>query len=78
MLFDRWLEWCAEREISPLTAALAFARNLPGIERVVIGVDSAGQLQELVVAAAADAPQPPGDLCSEDRDLIEPSRWKLT
>jgi aryl-alcohol dehydrogenase-like predicted oxidoreductase len=77
-LFDRWLNWCSEQDISPLVAALAFARALPGVERLVIGVDSAGQLQEVIVAAAAQVPPPPQDLGCEDRDLIEPSRWKLT
>jgi aryl-alcohol dehydrogenase-like predicted oxidoreductase len=77
-LFDRWLEWCGTHEISPLVAALAFARNLPGVERLVVGVDSAEQLREVIVASAAQVPQQPEDLGCEDRDLIEPSRWKLT
>ncbi|HSY08587.1 MAG TPA: aldo/keto reductase [Steroidobacteraceae bacterium] len=77
-LFDRWREWCAKHDSSPLAVALAFARNLPGIERLVIGVDSAGQLQEVIGAAATVVPAPPEDLCSEDLELIEPSRWKVT
>jgi hypothetical protein len=77
-LFDRWLNWCGQQHSTPLMAAVAFARSLPGVERLVIGVDSARQLQEIVVAAEADMPIPPEELCSEDLDLIEPSRWNLT
>jgi aryl-alcohol dehydrogenase-like predicted oxidoreductase len=76
-LFDRWLKWCGEQHTSPLVAALAFARSLHGVERLVVGVDSTGQLQEIIVACAAQLPPPPADLRCEDRDLIEPSRWRL-
>ena len=76
-LFDRWLKWCGEQHTSPLVAALAYARSLNGVERLVVGVESAGQLQEIIVAAAAQLPSPPADFGCEDRDLIEPSRWRF-
>jgi aryl-alcohol dehydrogenase-like predicted oxidoreductase len=76
-MLDRWLAWCADNELAPLEAAIGFAQGLPGVERVVVGVDSLSQLEQ-ILAAAAGAAAPPDDLCSDDRDLIEPSRWKLT
>jgi aryl-alcohol dehydrogenase-like predicted oxidoreductase len=77
-LLDRWVGWCDRNETSPLQAALAFARGLPSVERLVVGVDSVAQLDEILAAAAANVALPPGDLFSEDRDLIDPSCWKLT
>jgi aryl-alcohol dehydrogenase-like predicted oxidoreductase len=76
-LLDRWLGWCAKQACTPLRAALAFAMARPGVEKVVVGVDSVAQLEE-ILAAAAPALLPPDNFISEDRDLIEPSRWKLS
>lgn len=74
-LLDRWSRWCGERAISPLQGALAYALQLPAVERVVIGVDSAAHLEEVLALAARPAPSPPEDLSTEDRGLIDPSRW---
>ncbi|MGB6604147.1 MAG: aldo/keto reductase [Steroidobacteraceae bacterium] len=74
---DHWLGWCAAQGESPLQLALAFGCGLPGVERVVVGVESVGQLRELLAAAARAAPAPPQELCCEDPGLIEPRRWEL-
>ncbi len=77
-LLDRWLHWCVEHEVTPPQAALGFVLSQPGIERLVVGVDSSTQLEEILAATSADVAALPEDLYSEDRDLVEPSRWKLT
>lgn len=77
-LLDAWSTWCAAHGVSALAAALAYVCRLSGVERVVVGVDSVGQLQEILHAACADAPSPPAELFSEDLELLEPSRWRLT
>jgi len=77
-LLDRWLEWCRAQAVAPLAAALAFARTLPGVERVVVGVDSCAQLRALLEAARCGALPPPDDLCSTERELLEPWRWRAT
>lgn len=76
-LLDRWSSWCSEHSVPPLQAALACARRLTGVERLVVGVDSVTQLQEVLAADSLDAPVPPDELLSEDRELIEPSHWRL-
>jgi aryl-alcohol dehydrogenase-like predicted oxidoreductase len=75
-LLDRWLDWCTAHGVSPLRAALGFACALPGVERVVVGVDSIAQLREILEAVRASAPAPPDDLYSADCELLEPSRWQ--
>jgi aryl-alcohol dehydrogenase-like predicted oxidoreductase len=77
-LLARWTRWCDEHAVTPLQGALAFAGSVPGIERLVVGVDSVSQWDEISRAESAGGPVPPEDLFSEDVDLIEPSRWKLT
>jgi aryl-alcohol dehydrogenase-like predicted oxidoreductase len=77
-LLDRWLTWCVANDCSPLAAALAFAQGHPGVECCVVGVDSVAQLRDIFAANATECPPVPGELVSEDRDLIEPGRWRLS
>jgi len=76
-LLDRWLGWCREQSLTPLSAAMGFVLTQPGISRVIVGVDSTDQLQEILAAARPGQKQPPADLFSEDVGLIDPSHWKL-
>jgi aryl-alcohol dehydrogenase-like predicted oxidoreductase len=76
-LLDRWLNWCNANEVLPIEAALAFAQSVPGVERLIVGVDSAEQWEEVLAASVASTTLPPEDFASEDPDLIEPSRWIL-
>ena len=47
-----------------------------GIDKVIVGVDSLAQLDE-ILAAAVPIESVPDDLFSEDLYLIEPSRWNI-
>ena len=77
-LLDSWLEWCRCHQTTPLHAALRFALGQSGVERVVIGVDSDDQLQQILEGLEGDAAPVPHELWSDDRDLIEPTHWRLT
>jgi len=77
VILDRWVAWCDGRGVSPLRGALSFVRALPGIEFAVVCVDSAKHLEEVLALSAVAEPLPPDDMFSEDRDLIDPSRWKV-
>jgi hypothetical protein len=75
MLWDVWREWLTANRLSPLQASLGFALAQTEIDRVIVGVDTVHQLQEILAAADASAPTPPIELNCEDNDLINPSRW---
>jgi hypothetical protein len=77
-LLDRWATWCKENQVAPLHGALAFVCGLPGVERFVIGVDSAAHLQEILGLEPTPAPVPPEDMYCDDKELIDPSRWRAT
>lgn len=77
-LLDNWHHWCMCEGISPLQGALSHALGLPGIERVVVGVDSLEQLREIVLAAGTQSPPLHSSFASSALELIEPSRWNLT
>ncbi len=83
--FDRWsgslaewMSWCESESLSPLQASLGFVLAQPEIDRVVVGVDSAEHLEEILAVADIQVAPAPDTLASHDLDLINPSRWKLS
>lgn len=74
-IWERWHGWLAGRPESAVAACLAFPLSFPEIDRVVVGADSAGQLRQLLAAAAAPLPDDLPDLASENDALINPSNW---
>ena len=74
-LFDRWHAWLQENRFTAAEACLAFVASLPLIERVVVGVDSRDQLQELLRASVQEPPEQMPDLRCDDERLINPSNW---
>jgi hypothetical protein len=76
-LWEMWTAWLRESGQSALQACLGFSQSHPEIHRVLVGVDSEQQLQEIVAAAQAPYIPPPPGLYSDDLDLINPSRWNL-
>jgi aryl-alcohol dehydrogenase-like predicted oxidoreductase len=76
-VLDAWHAWCAAQQISPLQAALQFACSYSEVERIVLGFDTALQLQEVAACAKFPAVAVPAEFSSGDVNLIDPSRWKL-
>ena len=74
LLYD-WDSWLLEVGLSPLQACLRYVLSVPGIAKIVVGVDSPRQLEDVLSAAAGPAPAVPARLCSVDLDLLNPSRW---
>ena len=73
-LFDRWHVWLADAHSSAAEACLAFV-NHPMIDRVVVGVDSITQLNEILQAATNPPMAKLPDLAFNDSNLINPSMW---
>ncbi|MDW5443923.1 aldo/keto reductase [Polaromonas sp. SM01] len=76
-LWSKWDEWLAEEQLSPLQASLMFALSHPEIDRVIVGVDGASHLAEILSAPTADLIDFPNSLESSDLRLINPTQWKL-
>ena len=77
-LLNRWSNWCEDQNISPLIAALNFAVSEPRLEKVVVGVESASQLAEIIAGLKEKPSISAPDIASEALDLIDPSHWKLS
>jgi hypothetical protein len=61
--------------VAPLAACVGFALSRAAISRVVVGVDSAAQLEQMLVAARVTVPKVPDELACDDPELLNPSRW---
>jgi hypothetical protein len=74
-LWNCWHNWLDEQGISALEACLGFTLANRQFERVIVGVDSLPQLEEILAATGRATAIPPETLATEDLDLINPSRW---
>lgn len=74
-LWRHWSAWLAATDQTASAACLGFVAAFPGIDRVVVGVDSTAQLRELVKLSACVRPGIPPGIESYDPDLINPSHW---
>jgi len=74
-LWSEWHEWLKKNNISPLQACLGFALAQPEIDRVIVGMDSVQQLQEILTVTNVSIPQPPFELIYDHKELLNPSNW---
>jgi aryl-alcohol dehydrogenase-like predicted oxidoreductase len=74
-LWAAWHAWLRDVSCSPLPAALGHVLSFPEISRVIVGVDSLGQLEGILRYASARQGVAPQVLMSDDLDLIDPTRW---
>ncbi len=75
-LWDQWYEKLKVQGVSPLAASLAYPLSFEQVDKVIVGVDSAPQLLE-ILQAAKNANEGPDTsfMCSADLDLINPYNW---
>lgn len=74
-LWENWSHWLAENCLTPLQACMCYAMAFSQISKVVVGVESASQLEQIMTAASGVLPPIPESLQSHDHDLLDPSRW---
>jgi aryl-alcohol dehydrogenase-like predicted oxidoreductase len=72
-----WRKALAEAGAEPLSAALAFVLAQPAVRRAVIGVHSAAHLSACLAAAQASPRLDYAYFACDDRDVIDPRRWKV-
>jgi len=82
--FSRWAnlwekldEWRSSNNLTALSSCLCYPLSIEGIDKVIVGVDSAEHFAEILSASEVLAPKISCDISSEDPDLINPSRWKI-
>lgn len=76
-LLSKYDEWIAGEKLTPLQACLGYLNTCPAIEKIVVGVDTAHQLREIVSSINEPSPLPPIHLQTNDLNLINPALWKI-
>jgi aryl-alcohol dehydrogenase-like predicted oxidoreductase len=74
-LWEKWRTWLEQSGLTPLAACAAFVLSRRKIGRIVVGIDSLQQLQEVLQATRSIATDFPSSLACDDPDLVEPWRW---
>lgn len=72
-LLMAWHAHCADQGQTPLARALSAAQSAP-LDRLVIGVQSARELLEILETETKPAPLPP-HLLTDDPGLLNPALW---
>jgi aryl-alcohol dehydrogenase-like predicted oxidoreductase len=73
-LWDKWHLKLIESRVSALAACLAYPLSLPGVDRVILGVNSCGHLQEIINASITHDIDT-SFMTSSDSQLINPALW---
>lgn len=74
-LWTSWYSWLEGVGITPLQAALGHVLSFPQVDRIVVGVDSLQQLNEILKYSSGTGMLAPAALATNDPDLINPARW---
>jgi len=74
-LWKLWHEWLNDNQITALEATIRHAISTSEISKVLVGVHSKKQLEEIVIASNGVLPSIPADLLTNDLNLLNPSNW---
>ena len=75
-LWKMWHEWLNDNRITALEATLRYALSIKEISKVIVGVDSKDQLEQIVISSEGILPKIPLELFTNDVNLLNPSNWK--
>ena len=75
-IWNCWDNWLEETKQRPLDACLRYVISRPEIEKVVVGVSSSADLQEILESSITDEFfSLPDGLSNIDDELLDPSNW---
>jgi aryl-alcohol dehydrogenase-like predicted oxidoreductase len=82
--FDRWPDlwgeyddWLVTTGLTRLQACVRYPLSFPDISKVVIGVDNADQLHDIVSASRGPVPEIRNEFRTDEPELLNPARWAL-
>ena len=74
-IWREWDAWLENEGLTPVQACLRYLMNLPQIDRVVVGVDTVVQLDQIIAAADGTLATLPEFDTLQDVRLINPASW---
>lgn len=74
-LWDTWHNWLISNGLTAAEASLGYVFSFREVDRVVVGVDTSEQLNQLIQVARVSLNASFPDISSLDEKLINPSHW---
>lgn len=74
-LFDKWDSWLLNNHISATQACISFVKKFTQIDKIIVGVESVKQLNELIFASQNLSNFVWPEINCTDESLINPSNW---
>ena len=75
LLWDRWYAWLDEQNVTALEACLGFTISNLKVDRVLVGIDSLVQLEEIIEASQKQEIIVPHSFATDDTQLLNPVNW---
>jgi len=76
-IFQEYDNWLLNNSLSPLTACLQYALSLPEVDRIIVGVDSLQQLEQIIQASTYKPLSFPNSFSCDDERLVNPASWRI-
>ena len=74
-LWNVWDGWLNKNRLTPLEATIRYVASIQEISKIIIGVDSISQLEEIINAMQGVLPEVPDELATNDTALLNPANW---
>jgi aryl-alcohol dehydrogenase-like predicted oxidoreductase len=74
-VWSEWSRWLDVTGLTPLQACLGYVLGIAEVDKVVVGIDSAAQFNDILRASHARLSNFPNWQYPVDTDLINPGRW---
>lgn len=76
-IWDEWSRWLEYTGLSPLQACLGYVLNISAVDKVLVGLDSVAQLNEIISVCQSQfkLPSLPNWQLPIATELISPVRW---
>ena len=74
-IWVEWSRWLEQTGLTPLQACLAYVLGVAEVDKVVVGVDSLKQLNQIFIASKAVLPSLPDWPKPIEMELINPGLW---
>lgn len=74
-IWNEWHNWLAANHCSAIRACLQFVLEYPQISKVVVGVDSASHLRQLLETPESQIDMSWPDISVVDEELVNPANW---
>ena len=75
--FDRWKNFLEYNNFDAISSCLSYPLSLSGVHRVIVGINDAVQLNQLIEAEKRSKDREIPDFYSSDETLIDPRFWDL-